>query len=164
MLCCLAYGELASLFLEPDTWLDHCPRILLSSFSARTSVDVDERNRRRKRRGLFQRARPVIKGRGRERRMLDDRSNHNSKQRGSCLPNGRSRKCFKSKVSPRQYRAISHLLYEFPPASFEKLGAVVVHYAVKLFTFFTAKLRGESAKMWVSKFGPSIFALLSSPP
>ena len=35
---CLAHGELAWLFsLEPDTVLDHCPRIQLSSFRARTS-------------------------------------------------------------------------------------------------------------------------------
>ena len=40
----------------------------------------------------------------------------------------------------------------------KKLDNVVVHYAVKLFTFFTAKLRllrGELAKKWVSKFGSS---------
>ena len=33
----LAHGELAWLFLEPDTGLDHCLRILLSCFTARTS-------------------------------------------------------------------------------------------------------------------------------
>ena len=32
-----AHGELAGLFLEPDTGLDHCPRILLSCFRTRTS-------------------------------------------------------------------------------------------------------------------------------
>ena len=37
-LCCLAHGELAWLFLEPDTGLDHCPRILLQRFRARTSA------------------------------------------------------------------------------------------------------------------------------
>ena len=36
-LCCLAHGELACFFLEPDTGLDHCPRILLSCFRERTS-------------------------------------------------------------------------------------------------------------------------------
>ena len=36
-LCCLAHRELAWHFLEPDTWLDHCLRILLSCFRARTS-------------------------------------------------------------------------------------------------------------------------------
>ena len=36
-LCCLAHGELAWLFLEPDTGLHHCPIILLSCFRARTS-------------------------------------------------------------------------------------------------------------------------------
>ena len=35
--CCWAHGELAWLFLEPDTGLDHCPRILLSYFRGRTS-------------------------------------------------------------------------------------------------------------------------------
>ena len=30
-MCCLAHGELAWLFLEPDTVLEHCPRILLSA-------------------------------------------------------------------------------------------------------------------------------------
>ena len=34
-LCCLAHGELAWLFLEPDTGLDHCPRFQLSCFRAR---------------------------------------------------------------------------------------------------------------------------------
>ena len=37
-LCSVAHGELAWLFLEPDTELDHCPRILLSCFRARISV------------------------------------------------------------------------------------------------------------------------------
>ena len=41
-LCCLAYRELAWLawlFLEPDAGLlDHCPRILLSCFRAKTSA------------------------------------------------------------------------------------------------------------------------------
>ena len=37
MMCCLAHGELAWLFLEPDTGLDNCPRILLSCFRARIS-------------------------------------------------------------------------------------------------------------------------------
>ena len=37
-LCCLAHRELACLFHEPDTGLDHCLRILLSCFRARTSV------------------------------------------------------------------------------------------------------------------------------
>ena len=37
-MCCLAHRELAWLFLEPDTGLDHCPRILLSCFRARASV------------------------------------------------------------------------------------------------------------------------------
>ena len=37
-MCCLAYGELSWLFLEPDAGLSHCPRILLSCFRARTSV------------------------------------------------------------------------------------------------------------------------------
>ena len=37
-MCCLAHGELSWLFLEPDTGLDHCPRILLSCFRARTSA------------------------------------------------------------------------------------------------------------------------------
>ena len=37
-LCAVVHGELAWLFLEPDTGLDHCPRILLSRFRARTSV------------------------------------------------------------------------------------------------------------------------------
>ena len=37
-MCCLAHGELAWLFLEPDTGLDQCPRILLSCFRARTSA------------------------------------------------------------------------------------------------------------------------------
>ena len=36
-LCYLAHGELVWLFLEPDTGLDHCQRILLSCFRARTS-------------------------------------------------------------------------------------------------------------------------------
>ena len=35
-LCCLAHGELALLFLEPDAGVDHCPRIPLSCFRART--------------------------------------------------------------------------------------------------------------------------------
>ena len=43
----MAVGELAWLFLEPDRGLDHCPRILLSCFRARTSrpevvCDVEE--------------------------------------------------------------------------------------------------------------------------
>ena len=33
----MAFGELAWLFLEPDTALDQCPRILLSCFRARIS-------------------------------------------------------------------------------------------------------------------------------
>ena len=37
-LCCFAHGELAWLFLDPDTWLDDCPKILLSCFRARTSA------------------------------------------------------------------------------------------------------------------------------
>ena len=37
-LCCLAHGELPLLFLERDTGLNHCPRILLSCFRARISV------------------------------------------------------------------------------------------------------------------------------
>ena len=37
-MCRLAHGELAWLFLEPDKGLDHCPRILLSCFRARTSA------------------------------------------------------------------------------------------------------------------------------
>ena len=37
-LWCLAHGKLAWLFIEPDTGLDHCPRILLSCFRARTSA------------------------------------------------------------------------------------------------------------------------------
>ena len=37
-LCCLAHVELAWLILEPDTRLEHCPRILLSGFRARTSA------------------------------------------------------------------------------------------------------------------------------
>ena len=41
-LCCLAHGELAWLLLEPDTVLDHCPRILLSCFRARNSVPGHE--------------------------------------------------------------------------------------------------------------------------
>ena len=36
-LCCLVHGELAWLFLEPDTGLHHCPRILLLCFRSRTS-------------------------------------------------------------------------------------------------------------------------------
>ena len=36
-LCSLAHRELAWLILEPDTGLDHCPRILLSCFKARIS-------------------------------------------------------------------------------------------------------------------------------
>ena len=36
----MAYRELAWLFLEPDTGLDHCPRILLSCFRARISAFV----------------------------------------------------------------------------------------------------------------------------
>ena len=36
-MCCMAHGELAWLFLELDTGLDHCPRIVLSCFRARTS-------------------------------------------------------------------------------------------------------------------------------
>ena len=36
-LCSLTHGELAWLFLEPDTGLNHCPRILPSCFRARTS-------------------------------------------------------------------------------------------------------------------------------
>ena len=36
-MCCLAHVELAWLFLEPDTGLDHCPRILLFCFRAGTS-------------------------------------------------------------------------------------------------------------------------------
>ena len=36
----MAQGELAWLFLEPDTGLDHCPRILLSCFRARTSAVI----------------------------------------------------------------------------------------------------------------------------
>ena len=36
-LCCLAHVELAWLILEPDTRLEHCPRILLSCFRARIS-------------------------------------------------------------------------------------------------------------------------------
>ena len=39
-LCCLAHGELAWLFLEPHTGLDHCPRILLSCYRARTSASA----------------------------------------------------------------------------------------------------------------------------
>ena len=35
----MARGELAKLFLELDTGLDHCLRILLSCFRARTSAD-----------------------------------------------------------------------------------------------------------------------------
>ena len=38
LFCCLAHGELARLFLEPDTGLDICPSILLSCFRARTSA------------------------------------------------------------------------------------------------------------------------------
>ena len=36
-LCYLAHGELAWLFLEPDTGLNHCPRIRLTCFEARSS-------------------------------------------------------------------------------------------------------------------------------
>ena len=36
-LCFVAHGELARLFIEPDAGSDHCPRILLSCFRARTS-------------------------------------------------------------------------------------------------------------------------------
>ena len=36
-MCCLAHVELAWLFLEPDTGLDHFPRIPLSCLRARTS-------------------------------------------------------------------------------------------------------------------------------
>ena len=35
---CLAYGELACLFLEPDSGLDSCQRILLSCFRPKTSA------------------------------------------------------------------------------------------------------------------------------
>ena len=58
----------------------------------------------------------------------------------------------------KMYVAISHLLSDEFPAieQAEKLDSLVVHYAVKLFTFFTAKLRGESAKMGVSKIGSSV--------
>ena len=42
-MCCLAHGELAWFFLEPDIGLDHCPRILLSCFRARTSGDMQAR-------------------------------------------------------------------------------------------------------------------------
>ena len=34
----MAHGELAWLFLEPDTGVDHCPRTLLSFFKARSSA------------------------------------------------------------------------------------------------------------------------------
>ena len=43
-LCCLAHGELAWLFLEPDTRLFNCPRILLSCFRVRTSDQDGERD------------------------------------------------------------------------------------------------------------------------
>ena len=36
-MCCLAHGELAWLFREPNTGLDGCPIILLSCFRASTS-------------------------------------------------------------------------------------------------------------------------------
>ena len=36
-MCCWGHGELVWHFLEPDTGLDHCPRILLSCFRARIS-------------------------------------------------------------------------------------------------------------------------------
>ena len=39
-LCCLAHGELAWLFHEPHTGLDHCPRILLSCFRSGTSGEA----------------------------------------------------------------------------------------------------------------------------
>ena len=36
----MAHGELAWLFIEPHTGLDHCPRILLSYLRARISGDL----------------------------------------------------------------------------------------------------------------------------
>ena len=41
----MAHGELAWFFLEPDTGLDHCLRILLSCFRARTSGTERKRGR-----------------------------------------------------------------------------------------------------------------------
>ena len=39
-LCCLAHKELTWFFPDPDTGLDHCPRILLLCFRTRTSVPM----------------------------------------------------------------------------------------------------------------------------
>ena len=39
-MCCLAHGDLDWIFPEPDTGLDHCLRILLLCFRARTSVHL----------------------------------------------------------------------------------------------------------------------------
>ena len=61
-------------------------------------------------------------------------------------------------VSPRQNvrRNIPFIVRRVSGEQAEKLDSLVVHHAVKLFTFFTAKLRGESAKMGVSKIGSSV--------
>ena len=37
-MCCLAHGEQAWHYLEPDTGLDHCQIMLLSCFGARISA------------------------------------------------------------------------------------------------------------------------------